>query len=132
MPGQYTITISHKGLLKTEGSGGGPGGGLVNGPQDYSLIVTGANMTLSDSNNEMSNLTVWPNPAKDFINFQISSIGTGYTTVSLVDIRGRKVYQNNFNSENIIRSEIKTSNFAKGIYISSNFSMNCLFSIFIE
>ena len=24
---------------------------------------------------------------------------------------------NNFNSENIIRSEIKTSNFAKGIYI---------------
>jgi len=116
-PGQYTITISHKGLLKTEGSGGGPGGGLVNGPQDYSLIVTGANMTLSDSNNEMSNLTVWPNPAKDFINFQISSVGTGSTIVSLVDIRGRKVYQNNFNSENIIRSEIKTSNFAKGIYI---------------
>ena len=74
-------------------------------------------MTLSDPNNEISNLLVWPNPAKDFINFQISSIGTGYTTVSLVDIRGRKVYQNNFNSENIIRSQIKTSNFAKGVYI---------------
>ena len=74
-------------------------------------------MTLSDPNNEMSSLLVVPNPAKDFIKFQISSVGTGSTTVSLVDIRGRKVYQNNFNSENIIRSEIKTSNFAKGIYI---------------
>ena len=110
--GQYTITISHKGLLV--GPGTGPGAARF---QDYSLIITGANMTLSDPNNEISNLLVWPNPAKDFINFQISSIGTGYTTVSLVDIRGRKVYQNNFNSENIIRSEIKTSNFAKGIYI---------------
>ena len=38
-------------------------------------------------------LTVWPNPAKDFINFQISFIDTGYTTVSLVDIRGRKVFK---------------------------------------
>ena len=67
--------------------------------------------------NEISNLMVWPNPAKDFINFQISSINSGSTTVSLVDIRGRKVYQNTFNSQNIIRSEIKTSNFAKGVYI---------------
>lgn len=113
--GQYTITVSHKGNLTIPGSGPGGTGGV--GPQDYSLIVTGANMTLSDPNNEMSSLLVWPNPAKDFINFQISTIGTGSTTVSLVDIRGRKVYQNNFNSENIIRSEIKTSNFAKGIYI---------------
>ena len=111
-PGQYTITISHKGLLI--GPGVGPGSPRF---QDYSLIITGGDMTLSDPNNEISNLTVWPNPAKDFINFQISSIGTGYTTVSLVDIRGRKVYQNNFNSENIIRSEIEISNFAKGIYI---------------
>ena len=111
-PGQYTITISHKGLLI--GPGVGPGSPRF---QDYSLIITGGDMTLSDPNNEISNLTVWPNPAKDFINFQISSIGAGSTTVSLIDIRGRKVYQNKFNSENIIRSEIKTSNFAKGIYI---------------
>jgi len=111
-PGQYTITISHKGLLI--GPGVGPGSPRF---QDYSLIITGGDMTLSDPNNEISNLTVWPNPAKDFINFQISSIGAGSTIVSLIDIRGRKVYQNKFNSENIIRSEIKTSNFAKGIYI---------------
>ncbi len=106
--GQYTITVSHKGILS---------GQNITNSQNYSLIITGANMTLSDPSNEISNLMVWPNPAKDFINFQISSINSGSTTVSLVDIRGRKVYQNTFNSQNIIRSEIKTSNFAKGVYI---------------
>ena len=75
----------HKGLLV--GPGTGPGAARF---QDYSLIITGANMTLSDPNNEISNLLVWPNPAKDFINFQISSIESGSTIVSLIDVRGRK------------------------------------------
>ena len=74
-------------------------------------------MTLSDPNNEMSSLLVWPNPAKDFINFKLPGTSSTETLVSLTDIRGRRVYQNNFKSDNIIRSEIKTSNFAKGVYI---------------
>ena len=111
-PGQYTITISHKGLLI--GPGSGPGSPRF---QDYSLIVTGGNMTLSSPNSEMLDLTVWPNPANDFINFQLPSINSDKTFVSLIDIRGRKVYEKTFGDENIIRGKIETSNFANGIYI---------------
>ncbi len=112
--GQYTITVTHKGSLIT---GFGPGGQVDIGPQDYSLIVTGGNMTLSSPNNEMLDLTVWPNPANDFINFQLPSVNSDKTFVSLIDIRGRKVYEKTFGGENIIRGKIETSNFANGIYI---------------
>ena len=111
-PGQYTITISHKGLLI--GPGIGPGSPRF---QDYSLIITGGDMTLSDPNNEISNLLVWPNPANNIINFKLPVTSSTETLVSFTDSRGRRVYQNNFKSENIIRGEIKTSNFAKGVYI---------------
>ena len=106
--GQYTITVSNKGIA-------GPGGF---GTQDYSLIVTGANMSLSTTDNTLSNLMLWPNPANDVINFQYPSTTDKNASVTLFDLRGRIVYENTINSENaMVKGEIETTDFARGIYI---------------
>jgi len=105
--GQYTITVSHKGNLAGDVSS-----------QDYSLIVTGANMSLSTTDNTLSNLMLWPNPANDVINFQYPSTTDKKASVTLFDLRGRIVYENTINSENaMVKGEIETSDFARGIYI---------------
>lgn len=107
--GQYTITVSHKGLLA---------GQLGGGSQDYSLIVTGANMSLSTGKNDLSSLMIWPNPANDMINFQYPSTSNKNTTITLLDIHGRIVYEDTINTENVIvKGQIETSNFARGVYI---------------
>ncbi len=105
--GQYTITVSHKGNLAGDVSS-----------QDYSLIVTGANMSLSTTDNNLSNLMIWPNPANNVINFQYPSTTDKKASVTLFDLRGRIVYENTISSENaIVKGKIETSEFARGIYI---------------
>ncbi len=102
--GTYTITVDHK-------------NSLTNGFQDFSLIVTGSNLTLGTSNAEISALHVWPNPAQTEINFEYPS-SNGPTTISLVDIQGRIVYQNTRSYEaGRIRGTIDSSNMARGLYI---------------
>jgi len=108
--GQYTITVSHKGILA---------GDLIGqGSQDYSLIITGANMSLSTEDNNLSNLMIWPNPANNVINFQYPSTTDKKASVTLFDLRGRILYENTISSENaIVKGKIETSDFARGIYI---------------
>ena len=114
--GQYTITVSHKGNLTIPGSGPGGQGGV--GPQDYSLIVTGGNMTLSTSENTLSELMIWPNPANDVINFQLPALSTNAAQLTMFDIQGRIVYDQRIITDNsMFKGQIQTSNFESGIYI---------------
>jgi len=113
--GQYTITISHKGFF--------PGSipGSV-GSQDYSLIVTGSDLSipLSTGNNELSSFMVWPNPAKEMINYQFASQSNEAFLVQLIDLQGRIVYsQNILGSSSINNGNINTTSFSKGIYFLS-------------
>ena len=110
--GQYTITVSHKGLLA-----GFPSPGTA---QDYSLIVTGSDMTLSAGNNDLSDFMIWPNPAKELINYQFASATEQACFVQLVDLQGRVVYsQNILGGSATIQGEINTSSYSKGVYFLS-------------
>ena len=110
--GQYTITVSHKGLLA-----GFPSNGAA---QDYSLIVTGSDMTLSNENNELSSFMVWPNPAKEMINYQFASQSNQTCLVKLIDLQGRVVYsQNVLGGSASIQGTINTSSYSKGVYFLS-------------
>jgi len=110
--GQYTITVSHKGLLA-----GFPSPGTA---QDYSLIVTGSDMTLSAGNNDLSDFMIWPNPAKELINYQFASGSKQACFVQLVDLQGRVVYsQNILGGSATIQGEINTSSYSKGVYFLS-------------
>tara|TARA_B110001450_G_scaffold202458_1_gene191708 strand:- start:23 stop:1990 length:1968 start_codon:yes stop_codon:yes gene_type:complete len=109
--GQYTITISHKSSLASSFPGSGPQ------DQDYSIIVTGADMTLSNGSNELPNLMVWPNPAKEMINYQFASQSNQTCLVNLIDLQGRVVYsQNVLGGSASIQGAINTSSYSKGVY----------------
>ncbi|MGC6523394.1 MAG: S8 family serine peptidase [Flavobacteriaceae bacterium] len=102
--GTYTISITHK-------------GNLTNGEQNFSLIVTGSNLTLGTANVDISGLHVWPNPAQSEISFEYPSSDNS-STISLVDIQGRVVFQNEIASENgLIKGQIDTASFARGLYV---------------
>lgn len=102
--GTYTITVSHKNTL-------------TSGAQNFSLIVTGSNFTLGTPNIDVSALHVWPNPAQSEINFEYPASST-LTEIKLVDIQGRTVYHESFDSDNgNIKGQIDSSNFARGLYI---------------
>jgi len=105
--GTYTLTISHK-------------GSLFNALQDYSLIVTGVNLSSTLSVDEFENdsdFLVWPNPASEILNFKFNSINDQDVNVNLVDIQGRLILkQSVINNSNKISGTIKTGQLTSGIY----------------
>ena len=110
--GQYTITISHKGIIP------GTTPGSV-GIQQYSLIVTGSDLTttLSNETNELSNFMVWPNPAKEMVNYQFASQSNQTCLVQLIDLQGRVVYsQNVLGGTASVQGAINCSRYSKGVY----------------
>ena len=103
--GNYTITVSNK-------------GSLLGGKQNFSLVITGPNLVLSDASLDATALVIWPNPAKNVINFQYPSAYQKVTQVTLSDLQGRVVYKSNLSSlDGLLRGQIKTSTFSKGFYI---------------
>ncbi len=103
--GDYTVTVSHK-------------SSLTNGSQQYALILTGSNLTLSTNeySNTINNIFVWPNPVKDKLNLSFKP-NDNKSKISIFDIHGRKVYQESIvsNSSNVQHS-ISTEQFSNGIY----------------
>jgi len=72
---QYTITVSYK-------------GNLTGGSQEYSLLVTGVDATLSNDDFAMNTkIQVYPNPVVDVFNIVMNDF-EGEVTLSLYDIRG--------------------------------------------
>lgn len=98
--GNYTLTVTHKGTL-------------TNGSQAFSLIITGANLTLSTSSQSISSVVVWPNPVEDILNLDLTKL-SGDVNIDIFDVNGRKVYQ-----EQAVKSKkhfIKTNTFTSGVY----------------
>jgi hypothetical protein len=105
--GDYTITVSHKGNLQS-------------GTQNFSLIITGANLSLSTSSASLGNdnLVIWSNEVEQQLNFKYQTISQEYAKIILLDIQGRTIFEDNFKPSNgKIKGKIKTSNFTNGIYI---------------
>ncbi|MFC0602921.1 S8 family serine peptidase [Winogradskyella pulchriflava] len=115
--GSYTLTVTHKGTL--QGNVGGP---FDPQSQDFSLIITGSNLTLGvDDNNLLENLSVYPNPSNgEFtISFQsnLNSVDNN-VKVEVYDLRGRKVYNNSFiNSSSVFKETISLNGIKSGVYL---------------
>ncbi len=107
--GVYTVTISHKGNLQSFNTG--------NQSQDYSLILTGDNLTLSTTDLSTLDVRIWPNPSNGILNVKFIPVGDT-TKINLFDMQGREVYSKRVdsNSSNFNYS-INTSEFAEGIYL---------------
>ena len=102
--GTYTLTVSHRGLL-------------TNDEQDYSLIISSAGFVLSTNSITENVLNIWPNPAKESLNFKFASTSDASCLVQLVDLQGRTVYtENMLGGTAVIKGQLNTSNYAKGVY----------------
>lgn len=116
--GMYTLTVTHKGSL--QGNEGGP---FDPQSQDFSLIVTGNNVTLGFDDIDLSeSLVVYPNPNKgEFVISFDSNLGNGDdVNIDIYDIHGRLVYDNTFiNSSAIFRETINLKGVQSGVYIAN-------------
>jgi hypothetical protein len=105
LAGTYTLDVTHKGTL-------------MNGNQDFSLIITGSNIVLNKSGNNFLDYSVWPNPTSDFLNFNFKSKSNDNIYISLIDTIGRKMMTRVIaNSKYEINSSIRVDYLNKGIYI---------------
>ena len=115
--GTYTLTVTHKGTL--QGNVGGP---FDPQSQDFSLIVTGNNLTLSVKDNNLArSLVVYPNPSNgEFtISFESNSASVDNDVkINIYDISGRLISANNFRNTSSIFKETLSLNEAKsGVYL---------------
>jgi hypothetical protein len=98
--GLYTITVTHKGTL-------------VGGSQDFSLIVTGSNVSLNSQSFEVaSGFSVYPNPTSGFFTIQSFDLASD-ATVKVYDMNGRCIQSKNIISD---MTKIDLSNVTEGVY----------------
>lgn len=97
--GTYTITVNHKGNIGSTG-------------QNFSLIVSGLNLSLSNDDFSKDGFSIYPNPAESVLNIQTDSDLIN-AKIKIFDIAGKIVYSNNDLNTNFI----DISNLLKGFYI---------------
>ena len=112
--GMYTLTVTHKGAL--QGTQGGP---FDPQSQDFSLIVTGSNLTLSLGENDLARrLSVYPNPSKGEFTISFDSNSNNDVKVDVYDIQGRLVHNATYdNSSSLFKETISLGNAKSGIYM---------------
>ncbi|WP_407557398.1 S8/S53 family peptidase [Winogradskyella sp. 4-2091] len=115
--GIYTITVSHKGTL--QGNEGGP---FDSQSQDFALILTGNNLTLSTDDNTISNsLMVFPNPSKgEFTVSFDTKANSDDVKIDIYDISGRKVFNNVYsNNASRFTETISLNGVEPGVYVAN-------------
>lgn len=104
--GEYTLTITNKGILL-------PPGESIFDPtfQDFSLIVTGNNITLNNESFSLNQIKIFPNPTTDFIS--VSGL-TDEFEYDVFNIQGKVLNNGKIDS---INNQIDLSSLSNGIYI---------------
>ncbi|WP_339624985.1 S8 family serine peptidase [uncultured Winogradskyella sp.] len=113
--GIYTLTVSHKGTL--QGNAGGP---FSPQTQDFSLILTGNNLTLSVLENNLDNsLLLFPNPSKGEFTINFDSHSNEDIKIEVYDLSGRQVYNKIYsNNSSKFNERIVLNNVQTGVYIA--------------
>ncbi len=98
--GTYTITVSHKGALD---------GGL----QNFSLIASGAEMTLNaeDFVANTPALNIFPNPTSNTLNFDTNNWNE-ISSITIIDVTGKVINA----KYNLNQKSIDVSNLQSGVY----------------
>ena len=105
--GVYTVTVDHKGTLSDN-----EGGPFDPGSQDFSIIITGKNLTLSNQQFEDISFDVWPNPTTDIVN--IKSQISGEVDYKLYDLKGSQLIKGSLDNGN---GQVNVQNLQRGVYI---------------
>jgi hypothetical protein len=83
-------------------------------------------LSVQDINNDNSALVIYPNPASDIVNIDLSKLTNKNVQVNVSDISGKLIYSENISSSDLI--SIDVNEYSKGIYFinltGENFSLN--------
>lgn len=71
-------------------------------------------LALDNFNNDLK-VSFYPNPTHDILNINKGNIENDFT-FTLIDLQGKKVFEDNFTSTNLIQ-QIDVSKFSKGLYL---------------
>ena len=112
---QYTITLSHKAVLR-------------NGFQDYSFAASGINGVITSNENPFG-LTVVPNPATDNCIIRFKPVDNSNAVITIFSMSGQKIKQESFSPTfPITNYSFDINSLSKGIYLinlqHSNFKSN--------
>ncbi|MEI2760037.1 MAG: choice-of-anchor J domain-containing protein [Bacteroidia bacterium] len=83
------------------------------------LYVDDINLTGVTSVHQIEGVTslqVYPNPASDVLNITATLEKSLPMTISLTDISGRQLFQKNLGTVSVVNENVKTSDFAAGVY----------------
>lgn len=81
------------------------------GNYDYWIIKLTGNQLSTHENSIKSNISIYPNPAKDFVTIDHLP---NETTISIYDMAGRKIFSKNYTETKVL---IHTSQLTSGVYI---------------
>jgi hypothetical protein len=102
--GNYTVIVKHKGVL-------------VNGKQNFSLVITGFDSLLdNDSFDFNNNVVIYPNPASNILNFSTPS-GEALSNVVIFDALGKEIKI----SKSVLNNTLDISELSSGLYIAKFF-----------
>ncbi len=73
-------------------------------------------VTLSNNEFEFTGFNVYPNPSNGIFDIEFNSNDKN-TSLTIVDLRGRKVHEELLNDLGLIKKRMNLSNFQKGVYI---------------
>lgn len=99
-PGNYEVIISHKNQI-------------INNNQDFTLIVTGSDLVLSNESKQTVPFSIYPNPSKNLFNL---SFGKNLMNAFLdcYDINGKLLFSKVYND--LKTTQLDMSKYASGVY----------------
>ena len=106
--GSYSLTVTHKGILQ-------------GGSQPFSLVLTGADLVLSNgAEKNYEDFSIWPNPSRGEFNINFKNRLSDNIKIDVYDMSGRLVYNKSFsNLSSRFNETIKLTNVQSGIYIAT-------------
>jgi hypothetical protein len=87
--------------------------------ENYEWRINSFNNTASIANaSRISQYSIYPNPANEIVKIELQGLNAERVNISLVDITGRSVYNNNIvTNGGLLNTSINTADLKSGIYI---------------
>jgi hypothetical protein len=86
---------------------------------NWSIEICSTTATLNTPENTLTDFSIFPNPNNGNFTLQFSKAATSDIEVTVFDMRGRKIFENSYNSEGAFNENIQLSNTQTGIYLVS-------------
>lgn len=86
---------------------------------NWSIEICSVTATLNTPENTLTDFSIFPNPNNGNFTLQFSNAAASAIEVTVFDMRGRKIFENNYNNEGAFNENIQLSNAQTGIYLVS-------------